>query len=259
VKIPSIALKNGPSLALGPFRAWFHLRSATEVGWLVTEGLPVKPRSYVIIGCGHFGSLAAKKLLHQDAGSRITVVDQDERTLRKISSLAVETLVGEGISCLGQLLSSNRRIDYIIPAVPFHLAFEYILSKLKPFDMERGNVPPLNGLPNVTRGRTGDFYTSLADFLCPEDCPEPSGYCTVTGKRRKKPLYKQLMELTGPFESRLIRSHQLAAGVGGFRPEALNHLPEHLKMRTNVDRLILVSTACRCHGVVSALSSSLRQ
>jgi hypothetical protein len=67
------------------------------------------------------------------------------------------------------------------------------------------------------------------------------------------------MELTGPFESRLIRSQQLGTGVGGFRPEALNHLLEHLKMRTNVDRLILVSTACRCHGVVSALSSSLRQ
>ena len=219
----------------------------------------MKPRSYVIIGCGHFGSLAVKKLLHQNTDSRITVVDQHERVFRKISSLPVETLVGEGISCMGQLLQSNQKIDYIIPAVPFHLVFEYILSKLKPLDLERRTVPPLYVLPNVTRGRTGDLYTSLADFLCPEDCPEPSQYCSVTGKRRKKPLYKQLMELTGPFESQVIRSHQLAAGVGGFQPEALDHLLEHMKMRPNVDRLVLVSTACRCHGVVSALSNAPRR
>jgi len=213
----------------------------------------------VIIGCGHFGSLAAKRLLQQNTDSRITVVDQDERTFRKISSLSVETLVGEGISCMGQLLSSNQRIDYIIPAIPLHLAFEYILSKLKPLGWERRTVPPLYGLPNATRGRTGELYTSLADFLCPQDCPEPSQYCTVTGKKRNKPLYKQLMELIGPFESQVIRSHQLAAGVGGFQPEELNHLLDHIKMRINVDRLVLVSTACRCHGVVSALSSALRR
>ena len=187
------------------------------------------------------------------------MVDQNERTFRQISSLPVETLAGEAISCLEQLLSSRRKTNYVIPAVPFHLAFEYILAKLKPLGVKRRTVPPLYGLPNVTRDRKGDLCTSIADFLCPEGCPEPSRYCTVTGKTRKKPLYKQLMELTGPFESRVIRSHQLAAGVGGFKPEVLTDVLEDIKRGQSVHRLVLVSTACRCHGVVSALSSPLRR
>ena len=103
-------------------------------------------------------------------------------------------------------------------------------------------------------GKTGDLYTSLANFLCPEDCPEPSQYCTVTGKRRPKPLYKILMDLYGPFESRVIRSQQLGPGVGGFKPEVLIDLVEDTQKRRDTDRLILISTACRCHGVTSALS-----
>jgi len=34
----------------------------------------MKSLSYLIIGCGHFGSLAAEKLLREDPHSRIIVV-----------------------------------------------------------------------------------------------------------------------------------------------------------------------------------------
>jgi hypothetical protein len=210
--------------------------------------------SYLIIGCGHFGSKAAEKLLRKNPSSKITVVDKNKRTIQKVSHLPIEAIVFEGQSYLDQCLSRGRVFDYIIPAVPFHLAFEFILSHLKPLDGKRRKVPPLSGLPNPMRGKTGDLYTSLAHFLCPEDCPEPSQYCTITKKRRRKPLYKILMDLSGPFESKVIRSQQLGLGVGGFQPEVLLDLVEGIKRRRDPGRLILISTACRCHGVTSALS-----
>jgi hypothetical protein len=105
-------------------------------------------------------------------------------------------------------------------------------------------------------GKAGDLYTSLADFLCPEDCPEPSQYCTVTRKRRQKPLYDILGDLKGPFKSRIIISKPLALGVGGFLLKALLALSGEIEKQKDSRRLILVSTASRCHGVTSALSFS---
>jgi len=212
------------------------------------------PNSYLIIGCGHFGSRAVDKLLKKDPRSKITVVDKEEKMIQKISSFPVEAIIEEGISFINQFLLKGYLTHYIIPAVPFHLAFEFILSYLKTLGGKRRKVPTLSGLPNPMMGKTGDLYISLANFLCSEDCPEPARYCTATGKRREKPLYQILKDLKGPFESKVIRSQQLGLGVGGYRSEVLADLIEDIKKRRNPDQLILISTACRCHGVTSALS-----
>jgi hypothetical protein len=212
------------------------------------------PHAYLIIGCGHFGSRAAEKLFQKDSHSKITVVDQSKKALQKVSHLPIESTVCEGTLYLKQFLSEGRKADYIIPAVPLHLVFEFILSQLKPLGAKRKRIPPISGLPNPVIGKTGDLYTSLANFLCSEDCPEPSQYCTITKKRRPKPLYRILNELEGAFESKVIRSLQLAPGVGGFRPEALLDLLEDIKRKKKSGWSILVSTASRCHGVTSALS-----
>ena len=47
----------------------------------------------------------------------------------------------------------------------------------------------------------------------------------------------------------VIRSHQLAPGVGGYKPEALQ---ESLLKISQGKGLVLYSTACLCHGVVHA-------
>ena len=210
--------------------------------------------TYLIIGCGYFGSRAAKKLLQKDPHSKIIVVDKSKKALQKVSRVPIETIISDGIFYLSQFLSEGRKTNYIIPAVPLHLAFEFILSQLKPLEAKRKRIPSILGLPNPVSGKTGDLYTSLANFLCPEDCPEPAQYCTITKKRRSKPLYQILNDLEGAFESRVIRSQQLGPGIGGFRPRALLDLLEDIKRKKNSGRSILVSTASRCHGVTSALS-----
>jgi hypothetical protein len=212
------------------------------------------PHTYLIIGCGHFGSRAANKLFQKDSHSKIIVVDKNEKALQKVPRLPVETAVCDGIIYLSQFLSEGQKAHFIIPAVPLHLAFEFVLFQLKSMGVKRRKVPTLSGLPNPMLGKTGDLYTSLANFFCSEDCPEPARYCTITKKRRPKPLYQVLNALEGAFESRMIRSQQLGPGIGGFRSKALLDLPEDIKKKKNSGRLILISTASRCHGVTSALS-----
>jgi hypothetical protein len=53
-----------------------------------------------------------------------------------------------------------------------------------------------------------------------------------------------------PFMALNMRSYQLGPGIGGYRPEQL------LAMRDTVRQArgpILLSTACRCHGVITGL------
>lgn len=220
---------------------------------------PNSALSYLIIGCGHFGSRAAEKLFEENPHSKIIIVDKNKRSLQEASRLPIETAVSDGTFYLSQFLSKERKADYLIPAVPFHFVFEFILVQTRPFGAKRGKVPVLSGLPNPIMGKNGDLYTSFANFLCPEDCPEPARYCTVTRKRREKPLYDILANLQGPFESKVIRSEQLSRGVGGFRMKALLALLEELKSGRTSDRPFLISTACRCHGVTSRLSFGSNQ
>jgi hypothetical protein len=68
----------------------------------------------------------------------------------------------------------------------------------------------------------------------------------VAEKGREKPLFKILKDLKGPFESNVIRSLQLAPGVGGFKPESLLDLLKNMAKSTKPHRSILISTASRC-------------
>lgn len=210
-------------------------------------------QSFLIIGCGHFGSRAVEKLVQKDPDSKIIVVDKSRKALQKISRLSIQTVLGEGLSYLSQVLSEGQKFNYIIPAVPLHVAFEFILSQLQSLTARRANIPALFGLPNPVTGKNGDLYTSFADFLCSEECPEPARYCTVTGGKRANPLYQILSEVKGDFESKIIRSHQLDVGVGGFRSKMLLDTLEEIKAGGKRGRLVLISTASRCHGVTSAL------
>ena len=214
----------------------------------------MKISSYLILGGGHFGRLAAERLLRENPGSNILVVDRQPKPLEALLSLPVQVSLGDGVLELDRLLDTSHPFDYMIPAAPFHVAFEYLLFKLKSLGARRVDVPSFPNLPNPLLGKSGDLYTSLADFICPDDCPEPPVYCTVTGKKREKPLYQILMDAFRSYESRVIQSQQLAPGVGGFPPRILTDLFADLRAVVTVGQPVLISTACRCHGVTSALS-----
>ena len=82
---------------------------------------------------------------------------------------------------------------------------------------------------------------SMADFICPDHCPEPKDICTHTGKPRPFNLYKKLESIKyDHFRSVVVRSRQLSPGVGGYSPGALFHALDVIKSSTTP---ILLSTA----------------
>jgi hypothetical protein len=209
--------------------------------------------TYWIIGAGRFGARAAERLYRKRPEAQFIIVDEDLEALRRLRHLPVEKVCQEGASYLQAHLETDPAPAWIIPAVPIHLAFEWV--RLQTSDRARIDVVPVPSeiasmLPNPVRGPEGQLYVSYADFPCPDYCSEPFEKCTVTGKPRKGLLYKTLEEIL--YEdaiSVVIRSHQLAPGVGGYGPEVLK---ESLGKISQGKGLVLYSTACLCHGVVHA-------
>ncbi len=207
-----------------------------------------------VVGAGKFGKKAAERLLKRWPQALVTVVDKSAETLNGLKDFPVERTCQEGVEFLVQGLQSKTAPDWIVPAIPVHLAFEWVCAKISkgqgnleiapvPYDVEAM-------LPNPIKGPEGQVFASYADFICPDNCKEPYDMCTFSGKPRKGLLYKRLEEISfDDFISVVVKSHQLAPGVGGYRP---CELEESLERVLGSSGKILYSTACLCHGVVHA-------
>ena len=213
-----------------------------------------------IIGGGKFGLKAANKLSRANPSNQITIVDREKTVCRQISKPGYQMVCMDGIQYLDRYLVSAHYPDWIVPAIPLHVAFEWIRAKLSALNkLQRIPVPnELTGeLPNPIKGTAGQLYISIADFKCPDDCSEPAEICTCTGKPRLMILHEFLKKIQcQDFKSIVIRSHQLAPGVGGYKPEELFKVLKKIK---RTQKPVLLSTACSCHGVMHAfkLSSGL--
>jgi len=214
--------------------------------------------SYWVIGSGKFGSKAVGRLLKRRGQAHVTVVDSDKEALECVTTeVPVKKVCGDGVEFLTERLRGDGRPDWIVPAVPIHLAFQWVLANLSAMDRKRQVAPVPQEIesmvPNPIRGAQGQLYISFADFVCPDYCTEPYDRCTFTGKPRKGILYQLLEGISfDDFASVVVRSRQLAPGVGGYRPEDLEvSLQKVLDYRGPV----LYSTACFCHGVMDALQS----
>ncbi len=219
-------------------------KAASKSGKMICESDNMK--TIWIIGAGKFGINAARTLA---AHAGILLIDKDAAVCRKAESQGFDTVCADGVEYLSLHLGKDAMPDQIIPCVPIHLAYQWIKKKIL---MRRINIPinviPL--LPNPMPGKEGELYLSYADFICPDNCPEPAELCTYTGKARKGSLYKLLESLScDDITSVVIRSRQLAPGVGGYSPQALFDALESVRKAKTP---ILFSTACRCHGVLHA-------
>ena len=208
-----------------------------------------------IIGAGRFGRLAAERLTGKIKDLHLVLVDSKEEKLRKAMGPGRRLVRSEGAAYLVEHLSASEEThpDWIVPAVPVHLAAEWFLLDQKGKNFQRTPVPekidPL--LPNPMRVENGNVFVSHADFLCPDDCAEPANICTFTGKPRKQNMFELLGEIEfPPWKSLVIRSHQLGAGVGGYRVKELFGLARRIE---EAEGPVLLSTACRCHGVMTGL------
>ena len=210
----------------------------------------------LIIGAGHFGNKAVRSLSETGPRrSRLLIVDKNENSLDEIKEPSIVKILHDGIDFLAKNFHLLSPSNIIIPAVPVHLAFEWLKSYLDNVcKIKQTKVPeeirPL--LPHTWRGSEGSLLISYADFLCPEDCPEPADYCTVTGEKRAKPLHELLSQLDLlNYKIHIIKSRQLVPGLGGYKVDDLRQLAT--RVRKQGRGMWLVGTDCRCHGTVSAM------
>ncbi len=213
--------------------------------------------TYLIMGYGLFGQKAAYKLNKFSPAAKIIVVEPDVLAARKASAAGFQVYRENAVGFMLKMSAREAARWWIIPALPIHLAYEWLVASLQK-EKEVLKIPVPRGLdlglPLQVRGKQGSLYLSFANFICPEDCPEPDKYCTQTKLPRKKPLYRLLEEVRFEnYQSLVITSQQLAPGTGGYTFQTLLTIKEKL---LSVSGYYLISTSCKCNAVTDAFCVS---
>lgn len=209
-----------------------------------------------IAGGGRFGRRAARLLAARGISCRI--LEQDTRRCAELAAEGFCVECADAVDVLAARLSAAPRHPvWVVAAVPFHLAFRFLERTLAPqIDLRRRSFPDpaCLGLPNAMAGVSGDLYASHAAFVCPEDCRE-GGICPVTGKDRPPALHRRIAALSLPgVNIFVVRSYQLAAGVGGILTRDLEKAREFLSRERGP---FLLATSCNCHAVLTYFEKSM--
>lgn len=216
---------------------------------MMTSGTEV----FLVAGAGRFGCQATAKLLLRPR-AQVFVVENNSLTagqlLTEISSLEGRLVAADAVKYLAAYIGSDDHDStWIIPTIPLHLAAAIIMQLTGRGCLEWADIPLL---PNGFLGGNGELYSSLADFICPEDCPQPPDHCYTTGEPREKSLVQILAEISyHDYPSLVLQSRQLAPGVGGFQVASIRKLL--VQMNNDIPGPLVFSTACLCHGVSNLL------
>lgn len=212
------------------------------------------PAHLLILGAGRFGRLAAQRLGRRHPDAAITVVDQATEFAENPVFRGCKTVAADGIDYLVEVMAEAAAPDWIAPAMPVHVAWLWMRRDLAAAGRQVVDLAVPEAVaarvPHPLRGDHGQLYASNADFICPDDCPEPERFCTVTGKPRPVVMFAHLAGLRVPgFAPVVVRSRQLAPGVGGYRPADLRQAEAAALAAPDA---VLLATACKCHAVIDA-------
>ena len=209
----------------------------------------------LILGAGKFGLKAATAATRKWPGSDILVVDQDIQACREVEKKRFKTVCEPGIPYLARKMEDLHRPDWVVPCIPVHVAYEWVKQRLLAPGYRVATLPVPDNvagmLPNTMSGNDGALYMSNADFICPDNCLEPDEFCTYTGKPRPAVIHQMLSAIHYEnYKSVVLKSRQLGPGVGGYRSKELLFALDQI---FDAGSPVLLSTACKCHGVMHAL------
>jgi len=214
--------------------------------------------AYLILGAGKFGRLALERLAARDPAATFVVVDSDREALAQVRAACgpgLETVAADAIDFLAAHLREDASWDWIIPMVPTHVAYLWLLAGAAGGGWQPVEVPAALLALAVAVGRDPagqGLFLSRARHLCPDDCLEAGDVCPVNGESREVPLHREMADLKVPgFQVRALPTPQLAPGIGGYTPRQLLDLAREL---AGAAGRVLIVTACRCHGVVHGLA-----
>jgi NAD(P)-dependent dehydrogenase (short-subunit alcohol dehydrogenase family) len=212
----------------------------------------MRNHSFWVIGGGRFG-LRAAEILGRRGATEIVVVDHNRERCRELADRGLHAECADGIRFLTEHLTRPEKHLWIVAAAPVHVAFLWLRARLS--ETGRVEVVPVPAevarrLPNAMAGGEGEVFASNADFICPPDCAEAGRICKATGRVRPSSMHAFIRRLAiDNVKILMVRSFQLAAGVGGLRPADLFSVLADARLSGGA---ILLATACKCHAVVSA-------
>ena len=217
----------------------------------------------LVFGGGKYGVEAVQYLLSRNRS--FVVVDVDPKCLvvrnYRLPRIPLKNIGkltgggGEGYFVEGGVYEALKIIEelepeHVFPTAPIHLSAALIQEKFKLSPWFEGIDSILSGLPVkviVSVGRGSVVVTYNRDYECQPNCSAPDR-CPVTGILKPAPMYRML-EFAAP-RGFIIQSHQLKPGIGALKGDELDLLFKWAYGK----RELIVGTACRCHGVITALA-----
>lgn len=218
---------------------------------MISEVLVNNPQTIWIAGAGESGLRAAEFIIKTWPEAKLHIIDPQ---FKESHSLPGQQHQEDAIVFLLKNLNRENSPDIIIPCAPVHLAFEWLYFRVKDLQGKKMLVPEsvIETLPNVTKGKDGGVYTSLANFICPDDCPETEHHCFTTGQKRPYNLHEYLATIGDHnYHSLVIISYQIFPGIGGYAPQQLFKALHVIRERKYQN--FLISTSCKCHAVLHGL------
>lgn len=207
-----------------------------------------------IIGFGKVGRDILPQIKRRWKKEQVWVIDHHPEAFTRQGERYGLSVLADGPQFLTRYQECIKDEDWIIPALPSHLAWQWLCLNLKPGFKPRSIRPGLRlgeGLP-FRMAAAGGLLVSYADFVCPDHCPAPIRHCYKTGLKRTLPLWRWLETRSlscGTLQ--VIESRQLAPGMGGY---PFGELRKALHQAHQVGPPFFIATACRCHGVVHGLT-----
>jgi len=206
-----------------------------------------------IIGFGKVGKTALPQVIRLWGKSRVWIIDHNPEALNQKETLSGIRVLADGPQFLTQYQEWIGNQDWIIPALPIHLAWKWLefnMRHQRPKSVSPGSSLG-SGLP-YSQALGDGLLLSYADFICPDHCPAPLDHCFKTKERRSVPLWKHLAIGTGSHRRlEVIESRQMAPGMGGY---PFSELRRVLNQAHEAGPPFFVATACRCHGVINGLT-----
>jgi hypothetical protein len=209
-----------------------------------------------IVGFGKFGKKALTQWVRRREQAQVWIIDSRPEALTALGTgpLPGIRILADGPQFLSDYQQWIKDEDWVIPALPVHLAWKWLDLNIETRRRYRTVLPPRSlgfGLPFSRTDRKG-LYLSYADFLCPDNCPAPIRSCFITKEKRAVPLWKFISNQRCPKGTlEVIESRQLGPGVGGYAFKELRRIRDLAKTARPP---FFVATACRCHGVIHGLT-----
>jgi len=238
-------------------------------------------RLLVVAGGGHFGVRAAKHA--KESHARVAIVDINpkcaaaeyaDRTLWAHEKRALDIPKGSAVlfiqDAVDFILDLLRLTtpDYIVPAVPGHLAGRVVEKCLKckgfcPSSASSAARRIASALPQGivlnTDEANGIIVTSYMqrDLVCRVPCSQPGDRCPTTGRVKAGPMHHVLSKaLVGNVDlSRVLVSRLVSSEAGCFRGADLASFLADAG-HFNPPYTLAIATSCECHGVLNLFSVS---